>query len=387
MRGHLRSPKDLLDTILFILAAVALVGNIIIVKAFLDVNLEYITNVFIIVIVGVIGDVALLIYCIYKFRKSIFLSLIMVKNGLYYSIKMRKRPAIIKKSTLNITSDISRWNQLKALEINKDATQHADRICKLFVMITQDDSMQNCLETVDEKKKIIAQMDNIEKKLTEIAENYCYVGNLEKCTYYMGLIHSNQNAKEQATLEEKCLTLRELRKKERKAFALWGGILVVIIALLVLISVFIKNGLDKPIHERIENQTLTKKMCEKDLYYNYFHSEKGYELLAFELAELHHNNDVPKAMWLLSVQPDCIDGFNVGASDSFIDWIVEYAKENGEMQINDNYETEYLVDDYIITLNSHFEYSFGHTFTIGQGKYVRSVERKSDYVEDLPTIE
>lgn len=93
-------------------------------------------------------------------------------------------------------------------------------------------------------------------------------------------------------------------------------------------------------------------------------------------------------MWLLSVQPDCIDGIDVCASDSFIDWVVDYGRESGTKTTDSNGDTTYAVYGYEITISSIFDYSLGHYFKISNGQDRVRVERKNLYYEgDVPTIQ
>lgn len=144
----------------------------------------------------------------------------------------------------------------------------------------------------------------------------------------------------------------------------------------------------------IEEQTLTAEMFAwsnreaEGSYYDLIHSEKGYKFLASELTELHIKNDIKKAMWLLCIQPDCIDGVRACASDSFIDWGVGYGKNNGTAKIDSEYNTTYSVDGYEITISSIFDSSIGHSFSIRSGQNGANVENKNTYHEgNVSTIQ
>lgn len=114
----------------------------------------------------------------------------------------------------------------------------------------------------------------------------------------------------------------------------------------------------------IEYQSLTAKMCDweniKDegSCYEYFHSEKGYKFLASELTKLHRDDEIDKAMLLLCIQPDCIDGMDLCAPQSFINWIVDYAKNKGNRSTNQDgeddywYSVTYTVNESEITISS-----------------------------------
>ena len=114
-------------------------------------------------------------------------------------------------------------------------------------------------------------------------------------------------------------------------------------------------------------------------YYDLIRSEKGYKFLASELTKLHRDNDIKKAMWLLCVQPVDIDGIDVCASYSFINWIVDYAKENGTTKS----DSTYSVDGYEINVSST-----GNYFVISNGQNTVGVDRKNPYHEGyVPTIQ
>ena len=169
---------------------------------------------------------------------------------------------------------------------------------------------------------------------------------------------------------------------------------VIIIITLVASVKYIQNAPYRELHLMIEEQTLTAEMFDwsnrdtEGSYYDLIHSEKGYKFLASELTELHRKNDIKKAMWLLCIQPGCIDGIDACASDSFIDWVVDYARENGSQKTDSKGNTTFSVDGYEITISSIFDHSVGHYFRISNGQDGASIERKNSYHEGyVPTIQ
>lgn len=164
--------------------------------------------------------------------------------------------------------------------------------------------------------------------------------------------------------------------------------IVIIIALVCSIN-FIKNTPYRELRTMIAEQTLTAEMLSWDgSYYDYIQSEKGYKFLASELTELHRKNDIKKAMWLLCIQPGCIDGIDACASDSFIDWVVDYARENGSQKTDSKGNTTFSVDGYEITISSIFDSSIGHSFSISKGQDGAIVENRNPYHEGyVPTIQ
>lgn len=186
---------------------------------------------------------------------------------------------------------------------------------------------------------------------------------------------------------------KSINRKRIKLIAKIVIPIVIIIALVCSIN-FIKNKPYRELHSMIEEQTLTAEMFDWSnreagrSYYDLIHSEKGYIFLASELTKLHRANDIKKAMWLLCIQPDCIDGIDACASDSFIDWVVDYARENGSQKTDSKGNTTFSVDGYEITISSIFDHSIGHSFSIRSGQNGATVENKNTYHEgNVPTIQ
>ena len=127
-----------------------------------------------------------------------------------------------------------------------------------------------------------------------------------------------------------------------------------------------------------------------DSYYEYLNSEKGYRFLAGVYSNLHKKNDIEKAMWLLCIEPSLIDGVHICASDSFIDWVVDYAKENGTKEEDPDGDITYTVNGYEITVSSIFDHPIGHYFVIINREINNSFARvaiKNTYHEGfVPTI-
>ena len=80
-------------------------------------------------------------------------------------------------------------------------------------------------------------------------------------------------------------------------------------------------------------------------------------------------------------------GIDLCASDSFIDWVVNYAKQNGTKKEQSDGDITYCVNGYEISISSIFDYSIGHTFHITNGKESTSVEKRNPYHDgSVPTI-
>ena len=121
-------------------------------------------------------------------------------------------------------------------------------------------------------------------------------------------------------------------------------------------------------------------------------------MLASELTRLHQDGNISEAMWLLCIQPDCIDGRHLGASSSFIRWIVEYARANGVRSTNQkdaddsSYIVTYDVDGYQILIYSYDDKDSKtnviYSFYIINGKNSSTINLRNPFVEEsMPIIE
>ena len=194
-------------------------------------------------------------------------------------------------------------------------------------------------------------------------------------------------------IQETCPKLNKENRKRKIKLIVSCLTVVTIIISIIITAHYTNNAPYRELQSKIDNQSLTVEMVEwknrdsENSYYEYLHSEKGYKFLADVFTELHRNNEIEKALWLLCVQPDCIDGIDLCASDSFIDWVVNYAKQNGTKKEQSDGDITYYVNDYEISISSIFDYSIGHTFRITNGKESTSVEKRNPYHDgSVPTI-
>lgn len=193
-------------------------------------------------------------------------------------------------------------------------------------------------------------------------------------------------------IQKHCPELHKNIKRKRRKIITTIVIFILTMITLVFSVIYIKNTPYRELHAMIENQSLTAEMLDwsnrknEDSYFDLIYSEKGYKFLASELSALHRKNDIEKAMWLC-IQSNCIDGINLCASDSFIDWVVDYARDNGSKRTNADGDTIYSVDGYEITISSIFDNPIGHYFTIDNGQNAEIINIKNPYQEDyVPTI-
>ena len=338
------------------------------------------------------GLLGIIIVILGKHISSSFLLLI---NGLKNRIKVRKKSAEIRKNFRNASELINRLQELRKLGLKRTLINRTNNLCQLLVAVSNEEQMKECLEAVNSKMAIVAEINEIEQNIVQLADKYKTAGNAEKSIYYLKVVESGQNKTNFDEIKKSCNEQLSLREKESKAIKLWVSLTGLVLSALIIIFT-VSYFIDAPYRElrtMIENQTLTSEMFDSDhrndegSYYEYLHSDSGYKFLATELTKLHKNDDIEKAMWLLCVQPDCINGINVCASDSFIDWVVNYGKENDSIKTFSD-DTIYTVDGYEITISSIFDSSIGHTFIIDNGQNKVSVENKNPYWEGaVPTIQ
>ena len=195
------------------------------------------------------------------------------------------------------------------------------------------------------------------------------------------------------TIDNYCPILSKEIKKRKTKIIVSCVICIVTVVTIIVTSNYVNNAPYRELRTKIDNQTLTTEMIDwknkgsEKSYYEYIHTDKGYKFLANVLSELHKNNDIKKAMWLLCVQPDCINGIDLCASDSFIDWVVDYAEENGTKMEDSDGDITYTVNGYKISISSIFDYSIGHSFQITNGKEITHIYNKNKYHDGtVPTI-
>lgn len=251
----------------------------------------------------------------------------------------------------------------------------------------------------DEKKRFpqnIAEVEDYEKILEQ---------EISKLKTELNSVAASDDEQISAMIKKHC---PEVHKNiNRKRLKLIAKIIIPTTIVIVLISAinFANNIPYRELHSKIEDQSLTAEMLSwnnrenDDSYYKLVRCEKGYKFLASELTKLHRKNDVKKAMWLLCIQPDCIDGIDLCASDSFIDWVVNYARKNGKEHTDSKGNTTYSIDGYDVTISSIFNHNvghysgisngnIGHYFSISDGQNGTRVDRKNSYHEGyVPTIQ
>ena len=350
------------------------------------------------VFIAVVVDLILLCLIFLK----IFFSLRLTRRGIRNRRNAKRESVKIEKSLESINSDINRLEELRKKEISGKATKRTFHFCRLMEIIASKEQLQDCLSKVSERQGVLGEIDAIENKIFKIAESCKNADDVEKCKYYLNILKSTKITPEIVSLEKECEERRSLREKERKAIRLWktvfSGVLIILIVFFVRLYI-----VDTPYREMrsiIKDQSLTAEMCSwenrnsEESYYDFFRSEKGCELLASELTKLHRADDVGKAMWLLSIQPNSINGYDMWASPSFITWIVEYAKNNGvrsvKERVNDWDLVTYSIEGYQVIIDSYddkrTDISGISDFTISDGEnqtIVYNWRRQSDNTPEI----
>lgn len=381
-------------------------GNIMIVEMIHSGETLYFDDDGLLVILAVVGDCILLYLAIAKIKTPFISSLRLLISGLKNRRKAKKEAANLKKLADREKHYVNRLQELRKKGISKSATKQALHFCRLMETLAGKEQLQDCFCKVNEMQSDLHEIEEIESEILHIAESYNIADNTEKCNYYLSLVKENKSAPEVASVEEKCLEYTILREKERNAIRSWRKVLLGIFICLAIgyALYYTYNAPYRELRSRIRDQSLTAEMCDEEnmsraeSYYVYLHSSKGYKFLASELTQLHMDNDVGKAMWLLCIQPDFIDGYDVGASTSFMDWIIKYAKSNGvrstdQKGVNDQwYNVTYEVDGYRITISSDEDRTSDineiRDFFITDGENQSTIcVRKSYNKTDAPIIE
>jgi|GEM_PF-4654790 len=379
-----------------ILAFVFIGGNIFLFTGALNDDLSDNGFAWIMVIVAVIADLAIFCWLASKIATAI---------GKKYENNKADKLARNKEIVVKEIGKIISCKQ----EIQKTFDRHFEKIERQFSLVSL---ISSCMENnnqelnnllLDNKEEAFATTKNeIWGKLSEsekkrFPESVDEVENYEK-TLEQEISELKTDLTSVATCDDEQLSAvikkycPEVHKSiNRKRLKLIAKIVISIIIIITLIYSFnfIKNAPYRELRSMIEEQTLTADMLGwEGSYYDLIHSEKGYKFLASELTELHRKNDIKKAMWLLCIQPDCIYGIDVCASDSFIDWVVDYARENGTQKTDSNRNTTYSVDGYEITISSIFDSPIGHDFSISNGNNGATIHRKNMFCEEyVPTIQ
>ena len=166
-------------------------------------------------------------------------------------------------------------------------------------------------------------------------------------------------------------SIKDFASKHKKGLIVIAICIIIAIGVVVLIN-FIQNAPYRALKESLNNNTFSAEWAEDNGHKDIGYDDKAMQVVADQLGKYHENNEVEKALYVLSelfkfeVE---IDGHYYYASSDFINWIQESAQSEGElMEPSNNKFLKYNLYGYTIswTTNAASDY-----FTIN-GKSVHS---------------
>lgn len=371
----------LLGILIFVLVFMAFYGDAVLVISLFTGDASFLTYEanLLFVIIAVVADIILL---------SILFSS-KIKSPLTNSAKfafggLRRKIFVSSKRNKPCLEDEQHClEQLQALRgkgINKESNRQQKNLLELFLSIENDEKVSACYNQILENRKVLTAIDNIELKLLEIANCYKLDGDYEKSKFYYEMANGNLSKEQREQFETEYKENQILQQKERSALKKWVAAIFVVITVVFFVGlgIYSSNAPYRELSRMIEDKSLTSDMLDynnknnDDSYYSYLKCKKGYKFIAEEFTKLHKNNDIDTALWLLCIQPDCIDGSDVCTSESFSNWILDYAKNNGTKSQTKGGRDRYEVDGYIIT------YYYDNIFNISDGVNENTIEDKID---------
>lgn len=396
-----------MDKIFIILFIIFLIlaffeGNIMVIAAISDKGISDWSEYWIIILVAVVIDIILLCFAMAKIMPPISSSFQLMRSGLQNRRIAKKESAKLKKLLKSEELDVNKLQELRDKRISESATKRTLHFCQLMENIAGKEQLQDCLSKVIEKQSVLDEMNDLENRIFKVAESCKNAGDIKKCQYYLNILKTTKITSEITRLENDCEEQLLWRERESKAIRSWqkGVCYLLIILIIVLAVLYDQDTPYRELRSMIRDQSLTAEMCDwknrnsGESYYGYLDSEKGRNLIASELTKFHEEDDVIKAMWLLCIQPYAINGFDLWASSSFIEWILEYAKNNGVRSVEGRTEgrerVTYTVDGYQIMISLYDDnknISDIYHFTISNGENETTVDNWGRYNNTIPVIE
>lgn len=389
----------------FCLVAGFFIGNIMIISAICGGGTQDWAEYWILLVIAIVTDIILLGLILLKIIPRVSSSYDHMRNGLKNRKIEKRESRRLKKLLKDETLYVNRLQELRDKGISERKIKRTLHFCQLIESIDGKGQLQDCMAKVSEKQSILDEINDIEGRIFGFAECCEKAGNVIKCKYYLDLLKIHMITPEIVSLEKECESRQSSRELERKAVRSWikGALLALGILVAVFVALYIQDTPYRNLRSMIKDQTLTEEMCDwsnrksEDSYYEYLTSKKGYKLLAAELTKLHSEDDVARAMWLLCIQPDCIDGYNLAASSSFIQWILKYAKVNGIRSTNQEgaddtwHIVTYDVDGYKIKIDSIEDRASNideiGDFSISDGENGSTIYAKYKYLDEtIPII-
>mgnify|MGYP006922128193 FL=1 len=350
------------------------------------------------IIIVAVMDIILLCLAMAKIMPSISSSFQLMRSGLKNRKIAKKESAKLKKLLKSEEPDVNKLQELRDKRVSESATKRNLHFCQLIENIAGKELLQDCLSKVREKQNVLDEMNDLENRILKIAERCKNAGDIKKCQYYLNILKTTKITTEITRLENDCEEQLLRRERESKAIRSWqkGVCCILIILITVFGMLYYQDTPYRELRSMIREQSLTAEMCDRnnqnseESYYDYLTSKKGCDLIASELTKFHEDDDVIKAMWLLCIQPNRVNGFDLWASPSFIEWILKYVKNNGVRRVEEKIVT-YTVDGYQITMDIYDDNKNDirdvYHFMISDGKNNTAVDKWSRYNDTVPAIE
>lgn len=176
--------------------------------------------------IAIVADIILLTWVIIEVRNPVMASFPLMRSGLKNRRYAKKESARLRELLSRQEPDAQRLEGLRRQSINKNAIERTLHFCRLIETIAGKEQMQSCMSGVNEKQRILYEIDETENKLLKIAECCKNAGDALKFQYYLALIKSEKFTPSITALRAEWQEQLILRDKERKAMRLWKRALV-----------------------------------------------------------------------------------------------------------------------------------------------------------------
>lgn len=356
----------------------------------------------IIAAIAVVMDLILLCLAMAKIIPPVSSSFRLMRSGIKNRRIAKKESAKLKKLLKKEEPDLNRLQELKDKGITESAVRRTLHFCQLIEVIDGKEQLRDCLSEVRMRQSVLDEIKAIEDGIFKIAERCKNAGDIKKCNYYLDILKSTKITPEITTLENECEERLLQRDREKNALRSWqkGACWFLLIIITASAALYIRDTPYRELRTMIRNQSLTAEMCawkyrnSEESYYEYLNTKKGRNIIASELTKFHEEDDVLKAMWLMCIQPNNINGYDLWASPSFVEWILGYARMNGVRSVEErayggDYVT-YTVDGYQIIMTLYNDgKGIGNIseFSISDGENQINVDKWSRYNDTVPVIE
>lgn len=394
--------KLILIIVAFFIVVAFFEGNIMLIIAACGGDSVDWSEYWIIVVIAVVMDLILLWLVMAKIIPPVSSSFRLMRSGIKNRRIAKKESAKLKKLLKKQEPDLNRLRELRDKKITESATKRTLHFCRLIETIDGTEQLRDCMSEVSMKQSVLDEIKDIEESILNVAERCKNAGDIKKCNYYLDILKSTKITPEITTLENECKWQLSQRDREKNAIRSWqkGACWFLLIIITASAALYIRDTPYRELRTMIRNQSLTAEMCawkyrnSEESYYEYINTNKGRNLIASELTKFHEEDDVLKAMWLLCIQPNRVDGYDLWASPSFIEWILGYARMNGvrsveERAYGEQYVT-YTVDGYQIIMTLYNDgKGIGniYQFSISDGENQIAIDKRSRYDDTVPAIE